>query len=64
MRHFNWEAKALRFLAVRAAVQNTFRLARHRLKAIHHRLRREQALNTWKLAPSFGREEVRATMHG
>ena len=43
-------AQVQRFLAVHAATHNSFRLARHRLKAIHHRLLRERAFTTWKIA--------------
>ena len=50
MRHFKSGAQAQCFLAVHAAIQNAFRVARHRLKAMHHRLLREQAFDTWKLA--------------
>ena len=49
-RHFKSEAQMQRFLAVHAAIQNSFRVARHRLKAIHHRLWREQAFTTWMSA--------------
>ena len=50
MRRFKSEAQMQGFLAVDAAVHNSFRLARHRLKAIHHRLLREQAFATWNTA--------------
>ena len=50
MRHFKSGAQAQCFLAVHAAIQNAFRVASHRPKAIHHRFCREQAFNTWKLA--------------
>ena len=50
MRRFKSAAQVQRFLAVHAATHNSFRLARHRLKAIHHRLLREQAYSTWKAA--------------
>ena len=45
MRHFKSGAQAQCFLAVHAAIQNAFRVARHRLKAMYHRLLREQAFN-------------------
>ena len=54
MRHFKAEAHPQCILAVHAAVQDSFRGARHRLKAIHHRLCREQAVNTWKSATCVG----------
>ena len=38
MLRFKSEAQVQRFLAVHAAIHNSFRLARHGLKAIHHRL--------------------------
>ena len=50
MRRFKSEAQMQGFLAVDATVHNSFRLARHRLKAIHHRLLREQAFATWNTA--------------
>lgn len=50
MRRFKSAAQAQRGLAVHAATHHTFRLVRHRLKAIHHRLLRERAFTTWKTA--------------
>ena len=50
MRRFKSAAQVQQFLAVHGAVHTSCRLARHRLKAIHHRLLREQAFTTWKTA--------------
>ena len=50
MRRFKSAGQAQRFLAVHAAIGNAFRVARHRLQAIHYRLCREQAFHAWDLA--------------
>ena len=51
MRRFKSAAQVPRFLSVHDAIHNQFRLARHPLKATHHRLLREQAFTTWKTMP-------------
>lgn len=48
MRRFKSEAQVQRFLAVHSAVQNLFRVARHRLRSIHQRRLRRQAFATWE----------------
>lgn len=50
MRRFKSAAQAQRFLSVHGAIHNLFRVARHHLKAIHHRLLRERAFTDWKTA--------------
>ena len=50
MRRFKSAAQVQRLLAVHAAIPNSFRLARHRLKAVHHRLLLERAFAAWKTA--------------
>ena len=50
MRRLKSAGQAQRFLAVHAARGNAFRVARHRLRARHYRLCREQALHAWDLA--------------
>ena len=50
MRRFESAGQAQRFLAVRAASGNAFRVVGHRLKARHYRLCREQAFHAWDLA--------------
>ncbi len=45
-------AQVQRFLWVHSPIHNLFRVARHHLKAIHHRLLRERAFTDWKMATS------------
>ena len=47
MRRFKSPAQTQRFLSVHGLVLNLFRLARHRLKAAHHRMLRERSFATW-----------------
>ena len=48
MRRFKSVAQAQRFLSVHTAVQNLFRVGRHHLKAIHHRMLRDRAFADWR----------------
>ncbi len=48
MRRFKSVAQAQRFLSVQGAVQNLFRVGRHHLKAIHHRMLRDRAFADWR----------------
>lgn len=48
MRRFKLDVQAQRFLSVHGAIQNLFRVGRHHLKAIHHRLLRDRAFRDWK----------------
>ncbi len=48
MRKFKSPAHAQRFLYVHGVVLNLFRLARHRLKAVHHRMLRARSFATWE----------------
>ena len=48
MRRFKSAAHAQRFLAVHSPVQNLFRVGRHLLRAVHHRLLRTQAFGVWR----------------
>ena len=48
MRKFKSPAQAQRFLSVHGLVQNLFRLGRHRLKSVHHRMLRARSFATWK----------------
>jgi putative transposase len=50
MCRFKSAAQVQRFLSVHGATHNLFRLARHHLKAINHRLLRERAFTDWKTA--------------
>ncbi len=50
MRRFKSAAQLQRFLAVHGPIHNLFRVGRHHLKAIHHRLLRERAFTDWKTA--------------
>ena len=47
MRQFQSTAHAQRFLAVHEPVQNLFRVDRHLLRAVHHRLLRTRAFRIW-----------------
>ena len=47
MRRFKSAAHAQRFLSVHGPVQNLFRVGRHLLRAVHHRLLRTRAFGVW-----------------
>ena len=49
MRRFKSPRQAQLFLSVHGAVLNLFRLARHRLKAAHHRMLRARSFATWEV---------------
>ena len=48
MRRFKSAAQTQRFLSVHGLVQNLFRVGRHLLRAVHHRLLRTQAFGVWR----------------
>ena len=48
MRRFKSAAHAQRFLSVHGPIQNLFRVGRHLLRAVHHRLLRTQAFGVWR----------------
>ena len=48
MRRFKSPRQAQLFLSVHGVIVNLFRLARHRLKAVHHRLLRARSFATWE----------------
>ena len=48
MRRFKSVGHAQRFLSVHALVQNLFRVGRHVLRAVHHRLLRTRAFWVWR----------------
>ena len=48
MRRFKSIAQAQRFLSVHGQVQNLFRVDRHHLNAVHHRLLRDRAFADWR----------------
>ena len=48
MRRFKSAAHVQRFLSVHGPVQNLFRVGRHLLRAVHHRLLRTQAFRVWR----------------
>ena len=48
MRRFKSPRQAQLFLSVHGVVLNLFRLARHRLKSVHHRLLRAGSFATWE----------------
>ena len=48
MRRFKSPRQAQLFLSVHGVVLNLFRLARHRLKSVHHRLVRARSFATWE----------------
>ena len=50
MRGFKSAAQVQRFLSVHSLIHNLFRVARHRLKAIYHRLLRERGFTDWREA--------------
>ena len=47
MRRFKSPRQAQLFLSVHGVVLSLFRLARHRLKAVHHRMMRARSFTTW-----------------
>ena len=47
MRRFKSAAHAQRFLSVHGPVQNLFRLGRHLLRAVHHRMLRTRSFRVW-----------------
>ena len=47
MRRFKSPAHAQRFLSVHGVVQNLFRVGRHLLRAVHHRLLRTRSFRVW-----------------
>ena len=47
MRGFTSRDHAQRFLHVHGTIQNLFRVGRHHLRAVHHRMLRARALATW-----------------
>ena len=52
MRRFKSVVQAQRFLSVHGPIQNLFRVGRHHLKAVHHRLLRARAFSDWREATS------------
>ena len=52
MQRFRSAAQAQRFLAVHGLVGNLFRVGRHLLRAVHHRLFRERAFQVWNAVTS------------
>ena len=52
MQRFKSAAQAQRFLAVHGLVGNLFRVGRHLLRAVHHRLFRERAFQVWNAVTS------------
>ena len=50
MRRFTSAAHAQRFLSVHGVVLNLFRVGRHLLRAVHHRLLRTRAFGVWREA--------------
>ena len=49
MRRFKSAAHAQRFLSVHGTIQNLFRVGRHLLRAVHHRLLRSRAFAEWQV---------------
>jgi len=47
-RRFSSPAHAQRFLSVHGVVLNLFRVGRHLLRAVHHRLLRTRAFGMWR----------------
>ena len=47
MRRFKSAAHAQRFLSVHGPIQNLFRVGRHLLRAVHHRLLRTRSFRIW-----------------
>ncbi len=48
MRRFKSVVQAQRFLSVHGPIQNLFRVGRHHLKTVHHRLLRARAFSDWR----------------
>ncbi len=48
MRRFKSMGQTQRFLSVHGPIQNLFRVGRHHLKAVHHRLLRARAFVDWR----------------
>ena len=48
MRRFKSAAHAQRLLSVHGPIQNLFRVGRHLLRAVHHRLLRTRAFGVWR----------------
>ena len=48
MRRFKSAAHVQRFASVPGRVQNLFRVGRHLVRAVHHRLLRTQAFGVWR----------------
>ena len=48
MRGFKSPDQAQRFLHVHGIIQNLFRLSRHRVRSVHHRLLRARSFATWE----------------
>ena len=53
MQRFKSAAHAQRFLAAHGLVANLFRLGRHLLRAVHHRLFRKRAFQVWNAVTSI-----------
>ena len=47
MRRFKSAAQLQRFASVHGVVQNLFRVGRHLLRAVHHRLLRTRSFRIW-----------------
>ena len=47
MRRFKSAAHVQRFVSVHGVVQNLFRVGRHLLRSVHHRLLRRRAFQIW-----------------
>ena len=47
MRGFTSSAHAQRFLHVHGVIQNLFRVGRHLLRAVHHRMLRARSFTVW-----------------
>jgi putative transposase len=47
MKRFKSAGQAQRFLHVHGMIENLFRLGRHRLRAVHHRMLRARSFATW-----------------
>ena len=47
MRRFKSPDQAQRFLHVHGVIQNLFRVGRHRLRSVHHRMLRARSFNVW-----------------
>jgi putative transposase len=53
MQRFKSAGHAQRFLAIHGLIQNLFRVGRHLLRAVNHRLFREQAFEVWNAVTSI-----------